>query len=83
VRSGLHHLPDLDIHLARALAGPRPQPAAELAVSLVQSLVLAEPPALSAADLLGALDALSKLAARASGGHAVLAVVDEARRVSM
>ena len=82
LRGGLLYLPDLDVYLARVLAGPRYQLAAEFALHLVQQCVVVEG-VVGAPDLGHTLDVLSKLAARVSGGNAVLALVEEARRVSM
>jgi hypothetical protein len=78
---GLLYLPDLDLYLAKVLAGPRYQLAAEFALHLVQQCVVLEP-VVGAPDLAHTLDLLSKLATRVSGGSAVLQLVEEARRVS-
>ena len=48
----------------------------------LQQCVIVEP-LLTAADLAHTLDTLSKLAARVSGGHSVLQLVEDARRVTM
>ena len=82
LRAGLLYLPDLDVYLAKVLASPRYQLAAEFALHLVQQCVVVEP-VVSAADLAHTLDVLAKLATRVSGGNAVLQLVEEARRVSM
>ena len=81
LRAGLLYLPDLDLYLAKVLAGPRYQLAAEFALHLVQQCVVLEP-VVGAPDLAHTLDLLSKLATRVSGGNAVLQLVEEARRVS-
>jgi CCR4-NOT transcription complex subunit 1 len=82
-RAGLLAPAALDAPLAARLEGGRHQPAAELLLGLLQSCVLGpEPNPLSAADLPRSLDALSRLAARVSGGQAVVALVEEARRTS-
>ena len=81
LRVGLLYLPDLDLYLAKVLAGPRYQLAAEFALHLVQQCVVLEP-VVGAPDLAHTLDLLSKLATRVSGGNAVLQLVEEARRVS-
>ena len=49
---------------------------------LPQQCIVLEP-LLTAADLAHTLDMLTKLAARVSGGHSVLQLVDEARRASL
>jgi hypothetical protein len=82
LRAGLLYLPDLDLYLAKALAGPRYQLAAEFALHLVQQCCVVEP-VVGAPDLGYTLDLLSKLATRVSGGNAVLQLVEEARRVSL
>jgi CCR4-NOT transcription complex subunit 1 len=82
LRAGLLYLPDLDIYLAKVLAGPRYQLAAEFALHLVQQCCVVEP-VVSAAELAHTMELLSKLATRVSGGNAVLQLVEEARRVSL
>ena len=82
LRGGLLYLPDLDLYLAKVLAGPRYQLAAEFALHLVQQCCVVEA-VVGAADLAHTLDVLSKLATRVSGGNAVLQLVEEARRLSL
>jgi hypothetical protein len=82
LRGGLLYLPDLDLHLAKALSGPRYQAPAEFALHLVQACCVVEALA-SAADLAHTLDVLCQLATRVSGGNAVLQLVEEARRASL
>lgn len=82
LRGGLLYLPDLDLYLAKVLAGPRYQLAAEFSLHLVQQCCVVEP-VVGAADVAHTLEVLSKLATRVSGGNAVLQLVEEARRVSL
>lgn len=82
LRGGLLYLPDLDLYLAKVLAGPRYQLAAEFALHLVQQCCVLDL-VVGAPDLAHTLDVLSKLATRVSGGNAVLQLVEEARRVSL
>ena len=81
-RVGLFYMPDLDLSLAKVLASPRYQVAADFALHLVQACCVVDP-ILTAADLAHTLDVLAKLAVRVSGGHSVLQLVEEARRVSL
>jgi CCR4-NOT transcription complex subunit 1 len=74
---------DLDIHLAKSLGTPRYQPPADLIVHLLQSCVIPEPGVLSINDLVHSTNALAKLAARFTDGHSALALLEEARRVSL
>ncbi|KAL4458253.1 hypothetical protein ABPG75_013118 [Micractinium tetrahymenae] len=82
LRGGLLYLPDLDLYLAKVLAGPRYQLAAEFALHLVQQCCIVDP-VVAAPDLAHTLDVLAKLATRVSGGNAVLQLVEEARRISL
>ena len=82
LRGGLLYLPDLDLYLAKVLAGPRYQLAAEFALHLVQQCMVVEG-VVAAPDLAHTLEVLSKLATRVSGGNAVLQLVEEARRASL
>jgi hypothetical protein len=82
LRGGLLYLPDLDLYLAKVLAGPRYQLAAEFALHLVQACCIAEP-VVGAGDLANTLEMLARLATRVSGGNALLALVEEARRITM
>ncbi len=82
LRGGLLYLPDLDLYLAKVLAGPRYQLAAEFSLHLVQQCCVVED-LVSAADLAHTMEVLCKLATRVSGGNAVLGLVEEARRLSL
>ena len=82
VRAGLFYMPELDLCLAKALASPHYTRPAEFTLHLMQQCMIMEP-LLSVTDLQHSLDVLEKLAARISGGHTVLQMLAEARRVSM
>lgn len=83
VRSRLFVLPDLDLYLTKCLASHRYQPPADMLVHLLQSCIIPDPAVLSVNELPHSLTALAKLAARFSEGHSALALIEEARRVSL
>ena len=84
LRMGLLVLPDLDGLLAKALASPRYQSAAETLCAILQSCVLGQggDPCLSTADLAGSIDVLTRLASRTSNGGAVLLLIQRAQAAS-